>query len=778
MLYATNHGSALASRHALLLASIAGSALWLWATPAYAAPEQPAADQSPPSGAIEEIIVTANRREQNSQSVPIAISAIGGDAALAKGINGIAALQNTVPSLIVARQANMAQPFLRGLGSSSGAPNSEPSVALYVDGVYNPSPNANFFDFNNVERIEVLKGPQGTLFGRNATGGVVQIITKDPSNRVEGEFRAGYANYNTVTAQAYLSAPITDTLGANIAVLYKKQHDGWGRNLFTNKDTVGDDNIGVRGKIVWRPDDATDIKLSFDYSHTRNSGINGQAVPPSRSLNFPVILATGIGDPYPGNYNVNSNLEMKSDVESGGASLKIDHDFGGVQLMSLSAYRKSTGFWTYDQDLSPWRGLDAQPNQFGRMYSQEVHLLSPSSSKLQWLVGAYYFNYNAGHNPLHITGILLDPTFPGCIFAGNCNETGGLDIYGQTRAKSYSIFGQGTYPLGDSTNITVGARYTWDRVGYQGKTTVAGTDILVPGIGGPATGNFRKDAPTFRISLDHKFTPDIMGYISYNQGTKSGGFDVSIAVQPLASTSSFAPEKVNAFEAGLKTEMFDRKMRLNVAGFYYDFKNMQFQKIVAGSGVTFNAPNGAEMYGVEADMDFRVTSQLRFTSGIGYLHTRIRDFAGAPNTCLSSVTGLNDNGGFVCNGADGLPDPANLIPYNAKGNRTPNSPAWTGNAAFTYTIPASFGTFDITGSTSYTSKYYFEVDNRTVERSRWLMNGSIRWADQRDAFSVLVWGRNLTNRYYYTQYTGQGGASDVGAPGSPREYGITVGYKF
>ncbi|WP_313802553.1 TonB-dependent receptor [Sphingobium sp.] len=723
---------------------------------------------------IGDIVVTANRRSQKIQDVPIAISAISGDAAKTQGITGTASLQIAVPSLVITHQADLAQPYLRGLGSSNGAPNAEPSVAIYVDGVYYPSAFGNLFDFNNIERIEVLKGPQGTLFGRNATGGVIQILTKDPGSSPEGNFEIGYANYNTLSAQGYVSAPLTDNIGFNFAALYKNQGDGWGKNIFTGKDTVGEYNLGFRSKLVFNLGTAT-IKLAGDWTRLKSGAVNGQNPPGTTNVNFPLILATGMGDPYPGKYNTNNDFEQKSGVKTGGASLTVENDFGPLQVKSISAYRETNGYWTLDQDLSPWTGLSAILNQEAKMYSQEVHLLSPSSSKLQWLVGAYYFNYKAGNAPQILFGQLLDPNFPGCAISSTCSSTGGFDLRDHTKSTSFAVFAQGTYPIFDKTNLTVGGRYTWDKVNFAGTTYFGGTNVIVPGIGGPISATLKKDAPTFRVSLDHKFTRDIMAYVSWNRGRKSGGFDLSAISMPLNASNPFQPEKLNAYEVGLKTELADGKVRFNVGGYYYDFKNMQFQKIIAGNGVTFNSPLGAQMYGVEADLLAQVTDNLLINGNIGTIHSKLRDFPGAPNTCLNLATGLNDSGGFFCDPSTGLPT---TVPYNAKGNHTPNSPAISGSVGFVYTIPSSVGKFALASNVYYSSKSYFEIDNRTHNNAYALVNASLSWTDQNDKFTIRVWGTNLTNHYYYVQYTGQGGASDIAAPAAPRQFGVTAGFKY
>lgn len=711
-----------------------------------------AAQRSASSPQVEEIVVTAQRRSERLQDVPIAVSAITGIAATAQGVTGTSVLQASVPSLVVARQANGAVPFLRGIGSTIGDGNAESSVAIYLDGVYQPSAFSNFFEFNNVERVEVLKGPQGTLFGRNATGGVIQVITKDPGDSPQGDFKVGYANYKTVTANGYVSLPIAQNLGFNLAALYQDQDEGWGENLSTGEKTRGARDIGVRAKLLFTPDAQTDIRLSADYSKTTNGGINAQPLPGARTLPF----TGGLG--YPGPFNTWVDHEFIGRSETKGASLHIDHDFDKAHLKSITAYQHSTGFYSVDGDMSPVPAITFDFDMTSKTFSQELHLLSRPTSKLQWLVGGYFYRREVSQLQ-EVRGLFTLPL------------TNGLDQAATTKVTSKSLFGQATYPLAEDTNLTVGLRYSWEKVAGSASDFLGGTSIGINPLNGQVQ-HLQYSKPTWRISLDHKFESNILGYVSYNRGIKSGNFGLSGSTAGM--DEPYLPEQIDAYEVGLKTELFDRRVRLNTAVFAYDFKNYQFQKFINGASFVFNGPS-ARSYGGEVELEVRASDRLTLNGTIGLLHTRIGDFPGAPNACRSVATGVLDNGGFFCDPTTGLPT---TTPYNAKGNRLPNAPKATGNVGFIYTMPTSNGDFRLAGNVYHFGGAPADVSNRLYYRKYTTISGSLTWTDRTEAFSVSLWGKNLTNEYYYAQQTALVGLIDLGGPAPPRTFGITLGYKF
>jgi outer membrane receptor protein involved in Fe transport len=330
--------------------------------------------------------------------------------------------------------------------------------------------------------------------------------------------------------------------------------------------------------------------------------------------------------------------------------------------------------------------------------------------------------------------------------------------------------------------LTVGLRYTWDVVDFRGQTFIGGTDILLPGGAGSATASSSTGTPTWRVSLDHKFTPDILGYVSYNRGAKADGYGLAAIPQIVnATTGHYLGEKVDAFEGGFKTELLDRRVRFNVDGFYYDYRNIQLVSYVGANAIISNGPP-AKIYGAEFDLEARPTENLTINGGLSLLHTEISNFPGAPNTCHINETGMNDSGGFFCDPVTGAPqdgmDGEPLRPYNAKGNQLPYSPHVTANIGFVYAIPTTYGRFLFAASEYYTSGNYFAIDNRLKQGAYGLLNASLIWTDRSDRISIRLWGKNLTNKYYYVQEGSEAGFTDFGSPGAPRQFGVALGYKF
>ena len=696
------------------------------------APQTGSASAEQSSVGIEEVMVTAQRRKQPAQDVPISISVIGASSLASAGVTGMSQLQAVAPGLQVSEQFGPANIYMRGIGFKSGDLLSESSVAIYVDGVYQPNPVANVFEFNGLERIEVLKGPQGTLFGRNATGGVVQVITKAPSFEPEMSFDVGYANYNTVRTSAYVSGGLTENLAANLAIQYKNQIDGWGRNITTGQKRYYSRDFNLRGKLLFTPGEGTDITLSGNYTDFNRQNVDPQNPPGA-------VLATGQG--FLGRYQVAGDLNTGAKGKSYGGSLTATHDFGGFKIRNIAAYQKVKAYQVLDQDASPLPLVRGDFFARSRMISEEFHVLAPSDARFQWLVGLYYFNYDAVLDPTIITGLVFAP-LPG------------VAVYGRSEARSIAGFAQGTYPLTDKLNLTGGIRYTQDKVTYTGSVNIAGTPIVIDP---EQTKHYEKASPTWRVSLDYKFSPVIMAYASYNRGVKSGNFSLGTAV---SANIPFQPEQLDAYEVGLKTELFDRRLQFNTSAFYYDFKNIQFQRVISGSVVTVNGPS-AQNYGFEAELTARVTPELTLHANGNYLHTRIGDFPNAPNV------------NRLPNGRDGFGDPT----YNAKGNRLPFAPEFTGNIGFDYRRPVDGGYVKLSSNLLYTSKSFSELDNRLFNNPYELLSASLGWVGD-NGLRVSVWGNNLTNSYHYSLLLGVAGANDIAVPAAPRTYGVTIGYDF
>ena len=705
--------------------------------------EPPSADSGQQ---VAEIIVTAERRAERMQDVPLTVTAITSEALAASGVSGISSLQSAIPSVAITQSVNTAQPFIRGIGSSVGNANAESSVAIYLDGVYQPAAFGNFFEFNNIERIEVLEGPQGTLFGHNATGGVIQVLTRDPSNAPEADVSLGYANYNTLSASTYTSLPINDELGFDAAVVYSDRKDGWGRYLLTGQQTEGDEELGARAKLVYRPTDATKITLAANYAHSQNIGFFVQNVFGSPTLN---------GQGYPGNFNTWSNNWDTSAVVSAGGSLHVEQDFHVVKFVSISAYSRTTGEWKSDTEASPINEVYVDIRQLGRMYTQEIHLLSEPESAIHWVVGAFYFNYTAGHPFEYIEGLSVAP-FNVFNFRTIVNT------------QSEALFGQATAPLpwmGD-THLTLGIRENHDRIVGHASSFVDGSATLGPEFFGPnttPTESYTK--PTWRIVLDHDFTPDVMAYASYNRGIKSGNINDGADGLP-GVNAPYQPEQLDSYELGLKTELLDRRVRWNSSAYYYDYKDYQYQQDYAGGVVVVNAPK-ATLYGVESQLQARATEDLTINAAVGLEHSAFGNFPGAPPANIR------------------LPD-GSLIPgnsnYNARGNQVPWAAKFTGVVGFTYKVPVNTaGTYALSSSLYRFGGAPTEINNQVRNPAYNLLSASLDWKDPTQRFDVNLWGRNLTNSYYFVQLQGQIVGSrglDVGNPAAPRTYGVTLRYAF
>jgi iron complex outermembrane recepter protein len=677
-------------------------------------------------GGLQEITVTAQRRSEPLQNVPIAVTALDMKDIQDKGLNGPLDLAGIVPNLTIMKSGpSILNPFIRGVGEIAGGPNDEPSVATYVDGVYIASPSAAAtLSFNNIERIEVLKGPQGTLFGRNATGGVIQIVTRDPSHTPEFDGSIEYANYDEKKINAYLTAGLNPWIATDFAAFYDDQSRGYGHDFTTGSPTFIHKDYALRSKTLMTPNDATEIRLTADYSRTWASS--------------PFQLAQGVVGidgvtTYPGRYNTDNDVDMINRVNQYGASIRLDEDLGAVRLASISSYRHNDVFFTFDQDMTPVPLVPVYLTEFQENVSQELQLLSSPQSPVDWLVGAFYYNSKAGEDPVTIKGLAAAPLpFE--------------NIIATQHTVSESIYGQASVELLPRLKGTLGLRGTNETQSVDGEFASVG-GILA----GPFHQSSKFDKLTWRLALDYQFSQDVHGYVSDNRGVKSGGYNLFTPQGP-----GYRPETLDAYEVGLKTEMFDRHVRLNVAAFYYDYRDIQVSTTVAGAVTTQNAAK-AQMYGMDADLQVVATDRLTFSGGLGLLNARYQDF---PNA--------------VTYGAQ--PGPI-VVVANARGNATPLAVPVTASLTASYKIPVSTGNVLLSATEIYNDSSFKDTANRLRYPSYALLNGSIAWAPADEHLGVRVWIKNATNATYYVdRYETSFGDIQQQAP--PRTYGVTVSTKF
>jgi iron complex outermembrane receptor protein len=683
--------------------------------------------------AIQEVIVTAQRRGENLQSVPLTVSAITADAAERMGITDTTSLTAAVPGLDFSRQANAATPFIRGVGATSSLIGNEASVATYVDGVYISAPQAALFSLNNIEQIEVLKGPQGTLFGRNATGGVLQIITREPSHDTHVDVQAGYGNYRTSTGSLYATTEITPDLAADIALYGYNQGKGWGINVSAGGDAFKEKDYSGRTKWLWTPGSTTKVTLSADFGVSQ--GEQGVGLSP-----LPGTIGLDGVTSNSGFYNTAVDPNDQYKTTQYGGSIKIEQDLGWSRLMSITAARRSRSPFQLDQDATPLPLIGADIQGRDRSFSQELQLLSTTQSKLQWIAGLYYLNDVSGYQPLGLTGLAL----------------GGLpysDIFSTQKLRSYSGFGQATIEVVEATHLTMGVRYTSDH------RSIAGDTVVPVGPGGapvaimPSSQTATFSKPTWRLALDHQFTDEILGYVSYNRGFKSGVFDSLAYANP-----AVKPEVLDAYEAGVKSEFFNKRLRINAAAFDYKYKDIQIDQLKEGVSTLLNAAK-AKIYGADLDVTYVPASGLTLGSGIEFLHARYDAFPNAP-----LYTPLPTGGDLSSS-------------FDATGKTAVRSPDFVGNFTVDYRYTLLQGTVDFSAGDYYNSGFYWNPDNRVKQTAYNLVNSSLTWTAPKQIWDVRVWGKNLLSRRYYSFETDQSFGDDA-SPAAPLTFGIAFGYHY
>lgn len=690
---------------------------------------------------VEEIVVTAQRVAQGIQKVPLAVTAITGDSLEQRGIRGIEDLNSAVPGLNVAT-SSVAQPFLRGIGNSSSALGNEASTAVYVDGVYYSRLPVGMFGLNNIERVEVLKGPQGTLFGRNASAGVIQLVTKDPKDvSVKGGVSYGRRNY--FDGNFYASSPISDTLAADISVAGQKFIDGYGHNDTLDIRSGYVDYFIARSKWLFIPSDTTRATLSGFYSRT-NVDTQGNVLPG--------FIAGYSSDPrgpllpldY---YDQRKGTKSFNITKSYGVTLKVEQDLGSVNLISTTAYMKMVLDQVSDADYSERDDMVIIYGGPVKQFTQEFLARSANMGSLQWQVGAFYFRARSEYDDKTFF-YSPDNTVPSYLGSEGFISTG------YQVAKSYALFGQATYQIVEGLKATGGLRYSMDRLSADG--------IIIRGNGGvysdPPAASDKLNKLTFRAAIDFQLTDEVLLYASFSRGFKSAVFNIL----PYSNVPN-KPEVLDAYEAGFKTDLFDRRVRLNGAAYHYKLKNPQVQLLTAGSVVLSNAES-ARVNGAELEMQVAVTGGLRLRASGSYVDSKYTSYSNAPSGPQ------NPNSPF------GSVNP--LISIDAKGNYLPFAAKWTTNIGFDHHIDFSGGTLFISGDWAYNSGYYFEPDNLIHQKAFSLVNGQIKYALE-GGMSVRLWGRNLLGEKYATRAGSTAGpASFSYVPGQPRMYGVGLDFSF
>lgn len=706
------------ARNQILLTGTAIAAMMSYSTTAMA---QSTVDEAVPADGTwdkNEIVVTAQKREQNLQDVPISMEVVSGQKLADFNANDIKSVMNYAPNVFVQTTAGNDVIYIRGFGSPPSNFAFDQSVSLYVDGVYagrSRQAQAPFFD---LDRVEVLRGPQGALFGKNTAAGAVSVVSAGPTNSPEGAFTALYNfDHEGIDVSGYVSGPISDTLSARLAYKFVKQ-DGYIYNRATDHDDPETKQQLVRGTVKWEPSDNFDLTAKLEYA---NRDIVGGV-----SVSSP--LTTG-QNPQTTRFLERSALgDEGNQVESVMASATANIALGDYTLTSVTGYswfnaKIVNGF---DQTI-PVNGAatnnsvyNSFPERFDQ-FSQELRILSPTGRTFEFVAGVYYDHSNYRLDQLQGFDIL---NLGGSPYFGLINSR-----FNQ-KADSYSVFGQGTLNINDSLRVIGSLRYTHtDKDGDFASRLEYGPFAIRPistAVGSISEGNLDPSA-----TIQYDIAPRVMVYATYGRGSKSGGF-VSNSLGTTDATFSFKPEKSRNYEIGLKSTLFDGKVVANLSAYDTQFKNLQVSVYQPSSSsyLTGNAAS-ATSKGIEGSLSLFLSPYFDITGSAAYQDLQYDDYPGA--ACLASQ-----------------PATCNPLTNNLAGFRPTLASKFTGSVtAHTGFDLSEDLKFDMTGIASGRSKYFNSDDQDPtfgVQNGYVKLDLRVQIADQDDSWHIALVGKNLTNQ--------------------------------
>lgn len=695
---------------------------------------------------IEEVQVTAQRRTERALDVPISITALGAEQ-LGKGdVQQLGDIAKLTPGMRFDNQGGNAQPTIRGVGSSVVIAGAGANIAVYTDGFYSPNPIAADSELLNIESIQVLKGPQGTLFGRNSTGGAILVTTKDPSGEESGFIRESVGNYGARRSELYVTGGPSEDLAFDFARL-DRDGDGYLENINTGDDEVGSyDNRSVRLGAFWQVNDSLSFLLRYTKAEIDDPSVTAVNFyeKGGRVYSYAGTIGANVSsEPH----EIANNYPFGYTSESEATQLRIKLDLGFAMLTSYTQSRNEEGIHDYDFDGSALSIYHYHFETTDDIFTQEFLLTSQGDGPLQWTTGLFYMEDETVYpnNQASVGGAPFVPT-------------GGTGII----ATSTAVFADVTYALLDNLFVTLGARYSIDELEdayYISTVTSQKVDV---------EGN-EDDKVTPRVAVRYELNDNSSVYTSYTEGFKSSIINLagSNLLGTLINDLNVDQEEIQAYEVGYKYSG-DRLM-LDVAIFKYDYQDLQ-QVSYFGIDTLINNAATSSIFGVDFQSRYALADGLEVTFGIAYLDAEYDDYeeSQAWTQCLT-LTGCftaTDYGFFYPGYVDG------------SGNEMLRSPEITANLGASYLLDlASAGTLEFSGNVYYTDDFYFDTSEVYEQESYHLLSARIEWADPSDSFSVALYGDNLTDEEYLNSLLPQfyGALSTWGAP---RTYGLSGEYRF
>ncbi len=733
--------------------------LLLAANPAWAQTKPASEGAAEEANSANDIIVTAQRRSERLEDVPVSIVAISGDSLAKSGAQRLTDLGQIASGVQVNRGGSFTQPAIRGITTLTLGYGFENNVAVYVDGFYQPDMVTINGDLANLASVQVLKGPQGALYGRNAMAGAIVMETLTPSNEMQGKAQFSYGNLNDFRGQVYASVPVTDQLAMSIAGSYRSNH-GYIKDITDGSYTAPLKTASLRAKVVYSPSDA--FKVTLGYNH----GFVQDARGTTYTINAYPNAGFGIpATPARASLRDTSSLTIPADANAWADEFtgKVAIETGIGTLTSYTGYAHRVSHSIFDFDASrPIISQSFDDSIHERTFQQTLDYSIKAIDHLDLVVGAFYYHDRLDHgqggaNTVTAAGI----SRTSFIFLGS---------------DAYAFYADATYNFSDRLFLTGSLRYSHEKR-HINFNEVAGPAIGTGTVAAPVSKDADFNSTTPRVVLRYELAPRTSIYASWAKGFRAGVFN-NVVVTNAALVFPVQPEKLTSYEVGFKTA--SSTFHFDVAAYYYDFRDLQvgLTGLIPG-GVTpvqtLNNAKKAESYGIDGQLTWTPTPELTLRAGMAYIHARYTDFNNAVGTGLNATTGLNVGGQT----------------QDWSGQQMARAPSFTGNLGFTYEHEVGGGKLALSGNLSYTSSYVvanaslygpsgpagLQNTQRYRQDGYALANAQINWTDPSDRFTIGAYADNLTNTRYNFVLSGSS-FGDYSQGNEPATYGVRVGVKF
>lgn len=736
----------LSTRLRLGVASIAIAA----GLPAVAsAQEVPTNEQS---YAIEEVTVTARRRQEAMQDVPLAVSAMGAEELRTQLITDISQVASQVPSFTFQTQnALESEMFIRGVGSVRlNSATADPSIGTFLDEIYIGRRGAATPPIFDLERIEVLRGPQGTIFGKNVVGGAINMITAKPTQEFDAGASLAIGNYSSLLAEGFVSGPISDKVSARIAINHE-QHDGYAHNVVRDEEMEDLESTAIRGTLLWDISDTMRLTLTADASKSDSGGSARHAVDDPNAPGFGFITPNISDDPRT-NY---SPYEQYANRETSGLTARFEWDIGNLSLIYLAGLRNGEGNirWTQAGVGSPPSITDSTLTQYEDYtgLTQELRLQSDPGQRFRWSTGVYYLKEDVKRQSRNTANSFL-PGGP-----GSTRDTldGDNRYIASSETTSYGVFGEIEYDIMPNLTLAVGGRYTTDDKSLDSRAEILSLgpdgDLYSPA---PLLEEYHitpsQDWSEFtpRVALEWKPNDDILVYGAYSTGYKGGGWQ-GAAPDAAAANKAYDPETATSWELGLKADWLNGRLRTNLALFRTDFEDLQVE-LLDDVSMTLIVANAADalIQGAEFEVKGRVTPWLTLSASGSLIDAEYQEYT----------------------------DPLRGISYD--GHRIQRTPEYQYTVAADVDYPINDQlSFIASANYSYQDQMYWGPENTNREDGYGQLNGRIGVASQDGRWSLTLWGRNITDELYRISVIPFAG-DEVSLFGAPRTFGVRLGVRY